>query len=268
MERYEVLVGLLNLRKAPNGAILATLPRATQLEATGQARNDEPGGPWLPVRLSGAPVNGFVCERFVARIGAVGGESADAGAPALEVTEARLLLLTPTAKTWIVSDLARQFATVAGPHDILKTPRRLCHFLAQAAHETAGFRTLEEYGGQSYWQRYEGRADLGNTQPGDGVLYHGRGIFQLTGRANYRKMGEKLELTLENDPHQVLQPDISLRTACEYWKARSLHIPADANDIVEVTRRVNGGRNGLAERQTYFRRAWSIWGEPQQPPPV
>ena len=169
------------------------------------------------------------------------------------MTKEQLLTLAPTAKAWIVTGLAANFSTIAEPYGILESPRRLCHFLAQAAHESAGFRTLEEYGGQPYWSRYEGRLDLGNNCAGDGVLYHGRGIFQLTGRANYRAMGTKISLGLEDDPHLAGEGDVSLRTACEYWKARRLQNPADSNDITEVTRRINGGFNGLAERKLYFR---------------
>ena len=169
-------------------------------------------------------------------------------------------MLTPTAKPWIIRSLTASFAAVVEPYGILANPRRLCHFLAQAAHESAGFRTLEEFGGATYWSRYEGRADLGNTNSGDGVRYHGRGIFQLTGRANYRSMGGKISVGLEDEPHLAAEGDVSLRTACEYWKSRRLEVPADSNDIREVTRRINGGFNGLADRQTYFRRAWSILG--------
>ena len=266
MERYEVLAGLLNLRDHPNGAILAKLSRGAELVATGAVVADAAMEPWLPVNLPGTKIMGYVCERFVARLHALGQDGPDASGSAMAVTEARLRLLAPTAKVWITSALATHFATVAASYGILKSPRRLCHFLAQAAHESDGFQTLEEYGGNAYWRRYEGRADLGNTQPGDGILYHGRGIFQLTGRANYRSMGGRISMGLEDDPHHVAEPDISLRTACEYWATRRLEVPADVNDIVELTRRVNGGTNGLAERQTYFRRAWSIWGEPGQRP--
>jgi putative chitinase len=260
---YEVLAGSLNLRAEPGGRILTTLPRATQVIANGPSRVDASNVTWLPVQAPGA-VSGFVSAQYVARVNALGQEGPSA-THAGDVTDDRLRMLTPTAKPWILSSLSTSFAAVVGPYGILANPRRLCHFLAQAAHESAGFRTLEEFGGPTYWSRYEGRGDLGNTNNGDGVLYHGRGIFQLTGRANYRSMGGKISLALEDDPQLAAEGDVSLRTACEYWKSRRIDVPADSNDIREVTRRINGGFNGLAERETYFRRAWSIWGDSGQP---
>ena len=262
---YEVLAGSLNLREQPGGRILTTLPRATQVTEVGPSRFDASNVTWLEVQaLSPGSPSGFVAAQYMARVNALGQEGPDA-TDTPDVTADRLRMLTPTAKPWIISSLTASFAPVVEPYGILASPRRLCHFLAQAAHESAGFRTLEEFGGATYWSRYEGRADLGNTISGDGVRYHGRGIFQLTGRANYRAMGGKISVGLEDEPHLAAEGDVSLRTACEYWRSRRLDVPADSNDIREVTRRINGGFNGLADRQTYFRRAWSIWGVQGQP---
>ena len=262
-EIYEVLAGSLNLRAAPGGQILTALPRATRLTENGPVQVDSSNVRWLPVQLHGS-LSGFVAAQYVARVSALGQEGPSATNNG-SVTADQLRLLTPTAKAWILDSLTTSFVTVVEPYGILANPRRLCHFLAQAAHESAGFRTHEEFGGEPYWSRYEGRVDLGNTNAGDGVRYHGRGIFQLTGRANYRSMGGKISVALEEDPHLAAEGDVSLRTACEYWKSRRIDVPADANDIREVTRRINGGFNGLAERETYYRRAWSIWGIQGQP---
>jgi putative chitinase len=129
---------------------------------------------------------------------------------------------------------------------------RIAHFMGQVTHECAGFRTTEEFASGA---AYEGRQDLGNTQPGDGVRYKGRGLIQLTGRANYRRIGGILGLPLEAEPHRAADPAVSLRIACEYWKDRDINAPADADDLITVTRRVNGGLNGLEDRREYLRKA-------------
>lgn len=151
----------------------------------------------------------------------------------------------------------------------IDTPLRAPHFLAQASHESAHFRTLHEYASGS---AYEGRKDLGNIYAGDGVRYKGRGIFQLTGRANYRAYGALLGLDLENNPELAADPEISVRVACEYWKQKGLNGWADRDDLNEITRRINGGYNGLADRKAALARAKAslgsaVFAAPVSPPP-
>lgn len=181
-----------------------------------------------------------------------------AAPPSLAVTVERLSRLAPSANPAIVAGIAERFDRLAEEHKVT-TQLRLCHFLAQAAHETDGFRTLEEYGGPAYFIRYEGRRDLGNVQAGDGVRYHGRGIFQLTGRANYRRLSEILDIDLEADPERAKEPSVSLAVAFAYWTESNINPAADADDIAQVTKLINGGRNGLAERTRYLDRAKGIW---------
>lgn len=151
----------------------------------------------------------------------------------------------------ILAALGPALPVVLPDFDIV-TPRRIEHFLAQAAHETAGFSTTEELGGASYFARYDGRADLGNVKPGDGARYHGRGIFQLTGRANYRRIGRLLGLDLEGRPELASDPVVSLRIACLYWQDRKIGPMADDDDLLRVTRAINGGTNGLDDRRRYL----------------
>ena len=134
----------------------------------------------------------------------------------------------------------------------IDTALRAAHFTAQVAHECAGFRTVEEFASGA---AYEGRLDLGNRWPGDGERFKGRGLLQLTGRANYRRMGERLGLALEEKPELAAEPRTSLRIACAYWAERRINDPADADDLPGVTRRVNGGLNGLEERRAYLSKA-------------
>lgn len=151
----------------------------------------------------------------------------------------------------IIAALGPSLPIVLPDYDIV-SPRRIEHFLAQAAHETAGFSTTEELGGASYFARYDGRADLGNIKPGDGARYHGRGIFQLTGRINYRRIGRLLGLDLEGNPELAADPVVSLRIAGLYWQDRKIGPMAEDDDALRVTRAINGGKNGLADRLRYL----------------
>lgn len=134
---------------------------------------------------------------------------------------------------------------------------RVPHFFGQAAEETDGFKTLHEY---ASGREYEGRRDLGNTHPGDGVRYKGRGIFDLTGRANYREYGGYIGVDLEANPELAAEPDNAVRLACEYWNRHGLSPLADADNILAITRRINGGTNGLNDRKLYYARAKHVFG--------
>ena len=155
------------------------------------------------------------------------------------------------AQARIVGAISGQFAPILDQYDI-NTRLRIAHFMGQVTHECAGFRTTEEF---ASGVAYNGRKDLGNTKPGDGPRYKGRGLLQLTGRFNYRKMGEKLGLPLEDEPLLAADPLTSLRIACEYWADRKINRHCDADDLLHVTKRVNGGTNGLEDRRNYYRKA-------------
>lgn len=131
----------------------------------------------------------------------------------------------------------------------INTPERMRHFLAQTAHESAGFKTAKEY---ASGKEYEGRRDLGNTQPGDGQRYKGRGVIQLTGRANYKTYGDKLGIDLVNNPELAANPEVAWKVAGQYWQDHKLNELADRGDIVGITRRINGGTNGLKDRKRYY----------------
>jgi len=129
-------------------------------------------------------------------------------------------------------------------------PLRFAHFFAQLAHESGGFQYMEEI---ASGQAYEGRANLGNVQPGDGRRYKGRGPIQLTGRANYRDYGRRLGIDLETHPEIAALPSIGMMTACAYWTASNLNVLADRDDVEAITRRINGGLNGFDDRQMLLR---------------
>lgn len=138
----------------------------------------------------------------------------------------------------------------------------MIHFIAQACHESGGWLYLNEIWGPTAAQkRYEGRKDLGNVQQGDGYRYRGRGIFQLTGRDNYRRYGAALGVDLEADPDLASQPALSATIACEYWKRANIKPKARADNIVAVTKAINGGTNGLKDRTEITHRLKAIWPE-------
>lgn len=133
--------------------------------------------------------------------------------------------------------------------EIDANPLRFAHFFAQLIHESGGFRYMEEI---ASGQAYEGRADLGNTEAGDGRRYKGRGPIQLTGRANYREYGRRLGIDFESHPEIAAIPSIGLLTACTYWTVKGLNALADADDVDRITKRINGGLNGLADRKKHL----------------
>ena len=117
--------------------------------------------------------------------------------------------------------------------------------LATIGTEVGSFEPINEFGGTKYFtQHYENRRDLGNTQPGDGARYHGRGFIQLTGRANYRSYGQKLGLPLEERPEQALKPEVAARILGRYFKDRQIADDARRGDWKSVRHKVNGGLNG------------------------
>lgn len=144
----------------------------------------------------------------------------------------------------------------------ITTPQRISAFLAQIGHETAGLHYLQELGGEEYFARYDGRKDLGNVQPGDGARYHGRGMIQLTGRANYREVGDALGLHLEEFPEIAASPEVGARIAGFFWRSRGCNELADADRFTAITRKINGGENGLADRQRRWLIARQVLGLP------
>ena len=151
---------------------------------------------------------------------------------------------------------AGELALAANVHfpayGIMDSALRLAHFVAQLVHESGGFRYMEEI---ASGQAYEGRKDLGNVVPGDGKRYKGRGPLQLTGRANYRSFGRAIGIDLENHPEIAAIPSIGLHIALEYWKQRSLNELADQDDVLAITKKINGGTNGLSDRKAHLAKA-------------
>jgi predicted chitinase len=132
----------------------------------------------------------------------------------------------------------------------INTPNRAQMWLAQVGHESGSLRYMQEIASGA---AYEGRRDLGNTQPGDGRRYKGRGPIQLTGRANYTAAGKALGLDLINHPEIAAQPRNAFRVSAWWWWQAGLNPISDRRDVLAATRRINGGTNGLTDRQNRYR---------------
>ncbi len=152
----------------------------------------------------------------------------------------------------------------------ITTPARIAAFLAQVGHESGGFRyTSEIWGPTPAQQRYEGRKDLGNTQPGDGSRYRGHGFIQTTGRANHVAVRDRLRQRLsvevpdfEEHPEALAELPWACLSAADYWDMRKLNALADAGDFEAITRKVNGGLNGHADRVARWERVKAVLDMP------
>jgi putative chitinase len=130
-------------------------------------------------------------------------------------------------------------------------------FLAQVAHESGEFRYVQELASGS---AYEGRKDLGNTEPGDGVRFKGRGLIQITGRANYEACGRAIGADFIADPALMEQPTWAVGSAAWFWQQHGMNELADAENFDAITRRINGGSNGQQDRLAYLMRAKKAMG--------
>ena len=126
-------------------------------------------------------------------------------------------------------------------------------FLATIIHESGSFRYLKEI---ASGQAYEGRKDLGNTETGDGVRFKGRGLIQLTGRANYALASNALGVDFVSNPELLEEAENAVRVSCWWWDMKKLN--RLSNDISAVTRVVNGGYNGLVDRKKWYDLALSV----------
>jgi putative chitinase len=181
----------------------------------------------------------------------------------------------------------------------ITTPLRIAHFLAQVMHETGGGTVLyeslyyttsdrllaifgvgnhsaairpEEVGGllrneRALAERVYGLGnppkakELGNSRPGDGYRFRGSGLLQTTGGANFQRMGDKAGVDFYNHPELIVSPEHALKPALYEWDEGNLNAAADANDIRKITRRINGGFNGLDDRRAWFDKIWPLVGD-------
>ena len=179
----------------------------------------------------------------------------------------------------------------------INTERRAAHFISQCAHESGNFRTLEEnlnysekalnavfgrYFGASpkrnaaeyarnpekianyvYQDEFRSKGgQMGNVQEGDGWRFRGRGLKQLTGRNNYTGFGKSIGMTAEEAAEYVATPKGAVESACWFWDTNKLNTIADTDDVVKMTKKINGGNIGLADRQARYKKAMEVFGNP------
>ena len=172
----------------------------------------------------------------------------------MEITADQLRKIMPNAgtKTGTYVPVINKWSSHFG----IDTPLRMAHWLAQVAHESGELRYTKEL---ASGKAYEGRKDLGNTQKGDGVRFKGRGLIQITGRVNYAAYANYCGFDVVAKPELLEQPVGAVKSAMWYWQTRGLNAWADKDDVMTITKRINGGTNGLASRKAYLARARQVF---------
>jgi len=175
----------------------------------------------------------------------------------MSITQQQLLQILPNA-----GQVAGVFVPVLNAAMVryqIIGPKRVAAFIAQIGHESGQLKYVREIWGPTAAQaKYEGRKDLGNTVAGDGSKYRGRGLIQITGRANYMACGEALSLDLIKQPELLEKPQHACLSAAWFWASKGLNTLADAGQFDKITQRINGGQNGAADRQTLYARALKV----------
>ena len=175
----------------------------------------------------------------------------------MAITEQQLLQILPNAGRQ-AGVFVPALNTAMNRYGIIGTAR-VAAFIAQVGHESGQLRYVREIWGPTAQQAgYEGRADLGNTQKGDGSKYRGRGLIQITGRANYAQCGEALVLDLISKPELLEQPQYAAMSAAWFWKQKGLNDLADRDQFLTITRRINGGLNGIDNRLELWKKAQAV----------
>jgi putative chitinase len=169
----------------------------------------------------------------------------------------------------------------------IDTPQRVAAFLAQTAHESGGYTALQEnlnYKAESLvrvWpthfqnmeianhyahnqeaianRAYEGRMGNGDEASGDGWRFCGRGLIQLTGRSNYQAFADSVEMNIDDVPAYLATFEGAVQSACWFWENNNLNQYADSGDIVTMTKKINGGTIGLADRQKHYEHALHVF---------
>ena len=175
----------------------------------------------------------------------------------MKIYDTQIRRIMPNAPSSRISEFVASFNKWCSTFGI-SSPWRASHYIAQVAHETGELRYMEEL---SSGAQYEGRKDLGNIHPGDGVRYKGRGYLQTTGRSNYQRYASSKYCNgdLMSHPEWLSRSPGNQKSSMFFWMVNGLNELSDFDDVKSVTKRVNGGYNGLESRMYYTRRAKSVF---------
>lgn len=174
------------------------------------------------------------------------------------MTPEQLLEIMPAAKER--AGMYCKWLNIAMSAYDIDTPGRQAAFLAQVAHESGSLRYVAEI---ASGKAYEGRSDLGNTQPGDGVKFKGHGLLQITGRSNHAACSQALfgdAKVLTSYPAALSSPLLSCLSAAWFWNSKGLNALADAGEFNRITLKINGGLNGLDQRREFWDLAKRVLG--------
>ncbi len=276
----------LNVREKPkDGDVIAQLSYGHSVEEIKKR------GSWSEIKttLEGQALEGFVANRYLRDPNKGPGMFRwPFGKP--NVSLQNLQKFATRASDDVLQAFDDQLDDILSEFDINKNAKRLSHFLAQLSHESMGFTVVEEnlnYSGDGLWRVfrrhfrsrdeaesfarqpekianrvYANRIGNGPEASGDGFRYRGRGFIQLTGKANYEEYGRLLGIDLVGNPEQAADTGNALRIAAAYWDQNGLNKLADRNDLNAITRRINGGLNGLQDRIHEFQKAAAVWAAP------
>ena len=199
-----------------------------------------------------------------------------------------LTAMCPKTKRSILEGYIEPLNTVAQYYDMYDNPRRVAGFLAQIAHESGGFTAVKEnlnysakglmgtfkkyFPNEELAKQYERKPEMiankvyanrmnnGPEESGDGYRFCGRGLIQLTGRANYTKFANDLGMSIEDTVAYLETPNGAVASAGWFWDNNNLNQYCDRDDFVTLTKRINGGTIGLADRQHHYHLALQFLG--------
>lgn len=176
----------------------------------------------------------------------------------MKVTKEQILQIMPNAEKYV----DKYLVYINGYSEVfhIDTPKRMAHFLAQVAHETNELRCVKELGNKAYFVKYDNgklKKMLGNVKDGDGYKYRGRGLIQITGRANYKEYQDSKYCrgNIMDEPQLLEQPLGAVKSGMWWWWKHGLNELADSDSFLAITKTINGGTNGLESRRKFLVKA-------------